>query len=154
VRWATTKDGGVAIKSGRLKVVSGRATVDAALAEPGFLQCRVTFQAANKSNIVVAAGAGFDPLQIKPSLPVPDDFDAYWAGLKKKLAEIPVNARLTPVTRTSTNIETFDVQADSLGAPVSGYFARPTGAKPRSLPIILTVHGAGVRSSSLGAAVS
>jgi cephalosporin-C deacetylase-like acetyl esterase len=35
---------------------------------------------------------------------------------------------------------------------VSGYYARPAAAKPRSLPIILTVHGAGVTSSSLGGA--
>ena len=38
---------------------------------------------------------------------------------------------------------------DSVGAPVSGYFARPVGAKPKSLPIILTVHAAGVRDSNL-----
>jgi cephalosporin-C deacetylase len=36
---------------------------------------------------------------------------------------------------------------------VSGYFAKPANAKPKSLPIILTVHGAGVRNSSLGGAV-
>jgi cephalosporin-C deacetylase len=35
---------------------------------------------------------------------------------------------------------------------VSGYFAKPTGAQPQRLPVILTVHGAGVRSSSLGGA--
>ena len=33
---------------------------------------------------------------------------------------------------------------------MSGYFAKPAGAASKSLPIILTVQGAGVRNSSLG----
>jgi cephalosporin-C deacetylase-like acetyl esterase len=152
VQWAITKDGAVPIKAGKVKLVDGRGTLEGSLPEPGFLQCRVSFPTPNKSNLVALAGAGYSPLQIKPSLPVPDDFDAFWAGLKKKLAAIPVNPRLTPVSGAATNTEAFDLQADSLGAPVSGYFARPTGAKPGSLPIILTVHGAGVRSANLGAA--
>ncbi len=35
-----------------------------------------------------------------------------------------------------------------MGAPVSGYYSRPAGAKPKSLPAYLSVHGAGVRSST------
>jgi cephalosporin-C deacetylase-like acetyl esterase len=34
------------------------------------------------------------------------------------------------------------------GAPVSGYLARPKGAAAKSLPVLLTVHGAGVVSSN------
>src|SRR5262249_36550651 len=44
----------------------------------------------------------------------------------------------------------FDVQVECVGKPVSGYFGRPKDAKPKSLPAILFVHGAGVRSASLG----
>src|SRR5207237_1347568 len=40
------------------------------------------------------------------------------------------------------------------GKPVSGYFARPKNAEPKSLPAVLFVHGAGVRTSSLGTAMS
>ena len=38
-------------------------------------------------------GAGIDPLKLKPSLPVPADFDTFWATQKKQLAAVPVNAR-------------------------------------------------------------
>jgi cephalosporin-C deacetylase len=62
---------------------------------------------------------------------------------------VPARPRLTPVKSPTAGVDAFDLQADSLGAPVSGYFARPVGAKVRSLPAILTVHGAGVRSASL-----
>jgi len=85
---------------------------------------------------------------------VPADFDSFWAAQKKQLAAVPVNARLTPVKQAMAGVAAFDLQADSVGAPVSGYFAKPEGAKPKSLPIILTVHGAGVRGSSLGGATS
>jgi cephalosporin-C deacetylase-like acetyl esterase len=116
------------------------------LAEPGFLQCSVDFQTPAKRNLRAVAGAAIDPLEIKPSLPVPADFDSFWSAQKEKLARVPVNPRLTPVT-SAAGVEVFDLQADCVGAPVSGYFAKPTGAKPKSLPIILTVQGAGVRSS-------
>jgi cephalosporin-C deacetylase-like acetyl esterase len=91
-----------------------------------------------------------DPLLIKPSLPVPDDFDAFWAAQKAELAKVEMKAKLTP-KQGSKNVEVFDVQVDCAGGkPVSGYYARPVGAKPKSCAAILTVHGAGVRSSSLG----
>ena len=49
--------------------------------------------------------------------------------------------------------ECFDTEIPCVPPrPVSGYFARPAGAAPQSLPAILLVHGAGVRSSSLGGA--
>jgi cephalosporin-C deacetylase-like acetyl esterase len=95
------------------------------------------------------AGAAIDPLEIKPSLPVPADFDAFWAAQKEKLAKVPVNPRLTPL-KSRPGIELFDFKADCVGAPVSGYFAKPVGTKPKSLPIILTVQGAGVRTSNRG----
>src|SRR5215207_2749623 len=87
-------------------------------------------------------------------MPVPDDFAAFWDQKKKQLAAIPINPRLTPVNSTREGVVVFDLQADSVGAPVSGYFGRPSDAKPRSHPAILTVHGAGVVSSQLNSAVS
>jgi cephalosporin-C deacetylase-like acetyl esterase len=104
------------------------------------------------AKLTALAGAGIEPTAIKPSQPAPEDFGAFWAAQKQALAAVPVNARLTPVKSPREGVETFDVQADSVGAGVSAYLARPVGAKPRSLPIILTVHGAGVSSSNLGGA--
>ncbi|MFM8469882.1 MAG: acetylxylan esterase [Limisphaerales bacterium] len=152
VQWTLTKDGVPPTTSGKAKLVNGSATVTGKLAEPGFLQCRVTFTSAEKRAYTSLGAAGVDPLKIQPSQPVPADFDAFWAGQKKLLAAVPVNARLTPVQQATAGVVAFDLQADSIGAPVSGYFAKPEEAKPKSLPIILTVHGAGVRSSSLGGA--
>lgn len=149
VQWTISKDGAPPIRTGTLKLIRGRGAVSGKLDEPGFLQCQAVFQTPAPTTLTAAAGAGVDPLQIQPSLPVPADFDAFWSAQKKKLAGVPASPRLTPVKSPLPDIQCFDVQADCVGAPVSGYFAKPVEAQPRSLPIILTVHGAGVRSSSL-----
>ena len=116
---------------------------------PGFLQCKVTFKA-EKETIRGLGAAAVDPLHIKPSLPVPDDFDAFWAAKKLQLKTVPINAKLTPVPTAHLAIEIFDVQADSVGdQPMRGYYARPLVAKPKSLPAIITLEGAGVYSTRL-----
>jgi cephalosporin-C deacetylase len=102
----------------------------------------------------VAAGAGFSPEKIGLSLPVPDDFDEFWAEQKRELARVAQSPKLTPVEHADKSLVCFDAQVQCAGgAPVSGYFAKPQGAQANSLPAILWVHGAGVRSSSLGNAV-
>jgi cephalosporin-C deacetylase len=128
-----------------LNVKDGKATIIGKLDEPGFLLLRATLGKAS-----AMAGAGYDPLKLQPSMPVPEDFDAFWAAQKAELAKVPMKSTLTPVTSPSKAVEAFDVQIDCLGKPVSGYFGRFKGAKPKSLPAILHVHGAGVRSSNLG----
>lgn len=152
VRWVVTKDGVPPTNSGIATLTGGTAIVTGQLDEPGFLQCRATFATPQKRALLALGGAGVEPLQIRPSLPPPEDFDTFWAAQKKQLAAVPVNARLTPVKAPAATIEAFDLQADCAGKPLSGYFVRPANAKPKSLPAILTVHGAGVRSSSLGGA--
>lgn len=153
IAWTISKDGVPPITSGKVKLASGSATITGKLDEPGFLLCRATAIVDGKP-VAALAGAAMSPKDIKPSLPVPDDFDAFWTAQKQKLAAVPMKSKLTPATTTSQKAEVFDVQVDALGAPVSGYFARPIGAKLKSLPIILTVHGAGVRSSSLAGPVN
>lgn len=154
IAWAIWKNGIPPETNGRAKLVDGKATTTGKLDEPGFLLCRVAWSGAPGKTVAALGGAAVDPLLIKPSLPVPDDFDAFWKTQKEKLAAVPLKAHLEPVTSPSKKVDAFDVQVDALGAPVSGYFARPVGAKPKSLPVILTVHGAGVSSSILGTAVT
>ncbi len=153
VTWEISKDGVPPIQTGKVKLIDGKAALTGKLEEPGHLLCRVAAQVEGKP-VTALGGAAIDPTLIKPSLPVPDDFDAFWDGQKMKLAAVPMNPRLTPVTTTVVkDAECFDVQLDCVGAtPVSGYFVKPTGAKTKSLPAVLLVQGAGVRSSILNSA--
>lgn len=139
--------GVMAIPNGPFRVkVKGR--------RPEFLRCQVTVTPSGHKPINAVAAAGFSPEKIGLSLPVPDDFDEFWADQKKQLAKVKPEPKLTPVEHADSSVECFDVQVQCLGgAPVSGYFSKPRKTKPKTLPAILWVHGAGVRSSSLGNAV-
>ena len=130
----------------KVTLTGGKLSLTDKLDEPGFLQLRAT-----SGKATAVAAAAYDPLQIKPSMPVPDDFDAFWTSQKAALAKVPLKSTLTPVETAVKGVEAFDLQVECLGGkPVSGYFGRPKGAKPKSLPAVLHVHGAGVRSSGLG----
>lgn len=123
---------------------------------PGFLFCWVEFSPPAGKALVSPAAAAVSPDQIKPSLPVPEDFDQFWAEQKKKLAAIPMEPTVTPVDAPDARrqkLDCFDVQVKCLGgAPVSAYMAKPKGAGPRSLPIVLHVHSAGIKPSNLDTA--
>ncbi len=139
---------------GQLQLTGKPLAVSVTGRKPGFLRCRVSFRTEQKKTLRAVAGVGFDPLEIQPSLPAPADFDQFWADQKKRLAEAPWDAKLTPVDSPEAEIDCFDVQVPCLGgAPVSGYLALPKNARPKSLPAILWVQGAGVRGSILPNAV-
>ena len=152
VKWTLSNDGKDIGQSGELKLVDGKGTVTGKLNEPGFLQCRADITPPGEKVKTIRAAAAIDALEIKPSLPAPDDFDAFWAAEKKQLAAVPLNVRITPVKSPQPGVECFDVQADGLGFPVSAYLARPSGAKAKSLPAIVLTHGSGVASSRLSIA--
>ena len=138
--------------NGTLK--NGCYKVSGTLKEPGFLKCQMKLTLADsegaKESVDMLAGAAFDPLQIKPSMPVPDDFDAYWNEQKKILAAIPMNLRLTRIDSGVKGVDMYDVQADSFNGGLSAYMALPSGAGEKSLPAVVFTHGAGVRSSGRG----
>lgn len=121
------------------------------LKSPGFVLCTVTWKAPDGKNIRGYGGAGVDPLEIEQVGTEPEDFDKFWNKKKAELEKDPMKPVLTPVPVPATlkgKVESFDVQINCPGgAPLSGYFARPVGAKPKSLPAFISYHGAGVRSS-------
>jgi cephalosporin-C deacetylase-like acetyl esterase len=130
-----------------IALTQGKGSLSVKVTKPGFTLVRVT---APKTTASAMAAAACAPTQIKPSLPMPEDFDSFWTKQKAALAKVPVKFTLSPVTTPAKNIDAFDAQIDCLGAPVSGYYGRPKNAAPKSCPAILFVHGAGVSGSSLG----
>lgn len=154
VFWTMTKDGVEPKTNGKVKLEGGKAKVTGKLDEPGFLQCRISLQVDGKG-AGSSWGVGFSPEKIGRSMPIPDDFDAFWKGQLEKLAAVPLNPVLTPVADDKgKGLECFDTRIDCVGVKVSGYFAKPSGAAPKSLPVIVTLHGAGVRSAGLPGAMT
>mgnify|MGYP001292002289 CR=1 FL=1 len=126
-------------------LTGGKGSLSIKVTKPGFTLLRIVAGQAS-----AMASAACDPGNIKPSMPMPEDFDSFWSSQKAALAKVPLKFTLIPVSKAVKNVDAFDAQIDCLGAPVSGYFGRPKNAKAKSLPAILFVHGAGVGGSSLG----
>jgi cephalosporin-C deacetylase-like acetyl esterase len=153
-------DGAKELGKGTAALAATPTVIEGSLAEPGFLQCLVGYAPAAQEGekpqpVSSRAGAAVDPLAIAPSMPVPDDFDAFWTAQKARLAKVPMKPKLVWIDSPDESLECYDVEIPCVGPrPVTGYFARPVGAKPKSLPAILHVHGAGVRSSDLAAAMA
>jgi cephalosporin-C deacetylase len=99
--------------------------------------------------------AGFGVLcsvdDIKTAVPIPDDFQSFWQRVKEEVAMIKCEATLTESAlpdKYAATLICHDVQIPCAGgAPVSGYLVIPRVAGAKSLPAILTLHGAGVRSA-------
>ena len=74
-------------------LTNGSLTIDAGtLKEPGFLRCTVTCTVDGKEYKEMAT-AGFDPLNIHPTIENPVDFEKFWDDAKKQLAQIPLDAK-------------------------------------------------------------
>lgn len=159
VDWALSIDGHKPVASGSGSLEGGDGlSVKGSLDHPGFLLLTATFTGPDKKKITGYGAAGVSPTKLRTSLEVPADFDAFWTAQKAKLAKQPMEFTSEPQTLANAadeGIEAFDVQiqCEADGPPVSGYFAKPKSAAAGSLPAVLWVHGAGVRSASLPAAL-
>lgn len=157
------------VQQGTLDFSSGGATVEVGLDEPGELVLELTPPPRLETNSAASSanapentprepgrrgfggfgrgqprdGAIIDAGHLQPSLPRPDDFDAWW---NKKLAEldaIPANAQLEPTNVDVPGIEYYKVTLDNInGTHVRGQLAKP--AKEGKFPAILQFQYAGV----------
>ncbi len=138
-----------------LTLDAGVATVRTQRSEPGCLILAAACRPTDAVTIKAEAGAAVDYEKLAPSLPMPDDFDAFWAAQKQRLAETPMNVQWTrveaPDVSWAADVECFEVRADvpKPWAAMTGYFARPKDAKARSCPAWISFHGAGARSANL-----
>lgn len=148
IKWSISKDGLVPpLQEGMADVSGGPVVVSGKLDEPGFLQCRADVLIPGHPVPTVRASAAVDPLEIRPSLPMPDDFEGFWKQQKERLRKVPSNPKLMKVKPRMAGVECFDVQDDFGQGNLSGYLGFPTGAATGSLPAILLCHGAGVAGS-------
>ena len=144
------------IAAGALDLSSGSATIETALGEPAMIYVEVkadaspTPQGPNAAAPAVAKdaaihlGAAIAPTLLRPSVPRPADFDAFWDAKLKALGEIPINPVLTPSEVSKPGVELYTVRLDSLGSHVQGYLAKP--AKEGKFPALVVYEWAGVHA--------
>jgi cephalosporin-C deacetylase-like acetyl esterase len=109
--------------------------------------CSVIIEARKKDERKLI-GAIVSPNKLKPGLPRPKDFEAYWNQEKQSLGALMMEVKTKKMDIGEPGYECQDIEINCTGSkPARGYFAKPVGAKVRSLPIVLIVHAAGVKGS-------
>lgn len=120
--------------------------------KPGQIVVTVTLQAGDDPSVTHRSTIGFLclPEAIELSTKEPRDFDEFWNEQKKRWRGLRQEVVLRPVDSPSEGVSCWDLTINLEGeTPVSGYLALPGDPAAKSLPAILYVHGAGVRSASL-----
>ncbi len=159
VSYTVSKDSALTLHKGTITLGKKPVAVTASLDEPGFVKLFVNVPGHldyKKREKPAVAGAAVDPQLIQPSMPVPDDFDAFWESKKKLVLASPMKPQLTQVPCKRDNVLAYDLQLncpDMQGNPggqaVSGYFAVPENAQKGKCPAILFPHSAGVKTAYL-----
>ena len=111
--------------------------------------CSIIVEAKSKGGNA-SLGMLVDPELLKPGTKCPEDFDAYWNNIRKSLKKLPYDIKKSgvEVSEVEKGYSCEDIEINCLGPkPVHGYYARPEKASPKSLPIVLLVHAAGVKGS-------
>lgn len=93
------------------------------------------------------------PEGFTPGFEEPSDLMTWWGKEIAKMRKLKMKAKVTPVDmcegKDADKFEAFDLEVNCVGdAPVRGYMVRPKDAAKGSLPIIIYVHGAGVKGPS------
>ncbi len=154
VDWIQSKDNyAPTVEEKKLIISAGVGEFKVMLNEPGFILCRFNFTTPGDTLLSQLLGVAVDPLDIKPSMECPADFDSYWEGQKQKQELQPLEPWFRRISINEPDVEVYDVQANSLAGNFSAYMARPLNAEPNSLPAMILFHGAGVASSRLSEAI-
>jgi cephalosporin-C deacetylase len=118
------------IRKGTLDV-SRPAKIEITLNEPAMLYLEVRPE--GSTSAPQAAGAAIAPEQLRPSVPEPPDFGAFWAQKIAELQKVPMNAVLDARQSDRTGVEYAILKMDHVGGKhVHGQIAKP--ARPGKFP--------------------
>lgn len=164
--YSVRKNGVTQIQQGTLDLSSGSATIEVGLDEPGELVLNLTAPTPSETNSATAStnatentsrrgsfgssargqtrdGAIVDAGHLKPALPRPDDFDAWWEKKLAALDAIPANPKLEQTNVDVSGIEYYKITLDNInGTHVHGQLAKP--AREGKFPALLQLQYAGV----------
>jgi cephalosporin-C deacetylase len=134
------------VKKDSLNLSTGVLSVDGGtMKTPGFLRCIVVAKIEGKEYRKMAT-AGFEPLNIKPTVDNPANFTEFWTNAKNDLAKIPLDARVTLLPeRCTEKVNVYQVNLQNFPGNSRLYGILCVPKKEGKYPALLTVPGAGVR---------
>lgn len=106
---------------------------------PGILRCQVKGEGLTPKLL----GMAFDPEQILPTLPEPEDFTDFWEKACNALDAVPANFKMTELPEDSSEkFLYYDLECDNVnGTKHYGYLKLPRTDK--KVPLLIYVEGAG-----------
>ena len=118
--------------------------VSGTLREPGFLRLSLPPTKSGLKDPFVFS-AGFEPERIAKGSPSPDDFDAFWARARERLArEVPLDPHVVRVPERSTaDFDFYRISFATFGRRVHGYMSVPTDKSKAPFPVDFGVNAAG-----------
>ncbi|GLC28558.1 acetylxylan esterase [Roseisolibacter agri] len=134
-----------AMRRDTVDLSSGAATLRGALPEPGFLRATASIRLDSVTYTAMAT-AGFAPERLRPTTPMPADFEAFWRKAVADARRTPLAPVMTRLPERSTpEVDVYHVsfQNQRVGSRLYGMLSVPT--KPGRYPAMLVVPGAGVR---------
>ena len=161
VAWERTGDDGRK-ETGRAPFdPKGTVTVKTSMDRPGFVRLLAHVQDADGANVrrsgrtpgdmwgdeertvFFDGGAGVEPEKLRPGVEEPDDFDAFWARQRARLAAVPVKAvRRELPGAADAKARVYEVRVDCAGPrPVTGYLTMPKA--PGRYRAYVSYHGYG-----------
>jgi len=129
------------IKTGTLDISSGSATIETTLQEPAMIYVTVKAEGPPTAS-AIHLGAAVAPTQLKPSVPRPPDFEAFWLNKLQYLSITPMRPVIEPMKTEQAGVELSTVQVDAFGSRVHGYLAKPI--KLGKFPALVIYQWAGV----------
>jgi cephalosporin-C deacetylase-like acetyl esterase len=140
--YALKMGGYTVVMNGELDLAAGPVTVDARLDEPGTMLLEVKARPADKE-VKGLGGAAVAPERIKPSMPPPDDFDAFWKAKVEQLKAVPPNVKLQEADGGKEGVDYYKITMDNIaGSHIYGQLAKPK--KGGKFPAMLIVQYASV----------
>jgi cephalosporin-C deacetylase-like acetyl esterase len=155
-RWTVRRNNAVVLKQGELDLSTGKDKIEIIGDQPGMIYVAVEpfaregvaapakFSGGNtgRDNGLHAVGAAVEPRKIGPSVPRPDDFDAFWAAKLEAQAQVPINAEFAPFESPAEGVEVSVFTLNALGSKARGFLAKP--AKEGKYPALIQLQFAGV----------
>ena len=161
VRWTRTGDDGVT-ESGAVPatdMLAAPLVIRTSIDRPGFVSIEATLHGPDDHPVTTPVapgqwwvpavafngGAGAEIEKLRGA-PEPEDFDAFWARQKARLADVPVRADRKEVPSPVPSLRLYEVSIDCAGPrPATGYLSVPADASAdRRYPAHVSFHGYGM----------
>ncbi len=128
------------------KSSSGPVIIRTRLKKPGFVNIEAKALEPNgreiKGALVLSASAGADVHKIAQTAAEPADFDSFWQEQKKRLAQVPLEYKLTPQKSKLPNVKCWSFEIKCAGKyPATGYLYMPVNAEKKSRKAFVKFYG-------------